>query len=125
MSIVSEMENRVWSREELMPRPELRALQLQRLRDCVERVSRVPFYREALNRNGTTSEALRGLDDLRRLPLTTKEDLRRNYPFGLFAVPREQLVRLHGSSGTTGKPTIVGYTADDLDNWSTLCARFL
>ncbi len=111
--------------DEVIPRPGLRELQLRRLRDCVARAGQVPFYREALAGAKASPGDIRSLDDVRRLPFTTKEDLRRAYPFGLMAVPRAQLARLHGSSGTTGKPTIVGYTAEDLDNWSNLCARFL
>ncbi len=116
---------RLWSTDEIMPRPELRRLQLQRLRDCVARVADVPFYRAAFAANNISPDKIASLDDLQRLPFTTKEDLRHAYPFNFFAVPREQLARLHGSSGTTGKPTIVGYTAEDLDNWANLCARFL
>ncbi len=111
--------------DEVMPRARLRELQLHRLRDCVARAGQVPFYRETLAGAKATPDDIRSLDDVRRLPFTTKEDLRRAYPFGLMAVPRAKLARLHGSSGTTGKPTIVGYTAEDLDNWSNLCARFL
>jgi phenylacetate-CoA ligase len=119
------VENRIWDPAESMPREELRKLQLQRLKDCVQRVSGVPFYKEAFARLGVTAESIRGLDDLRRLPFTTKEDLRQHYPLGFLAVPREKVVRIHGSSGTTGKPTFVAYTAADVDTWANLCARFL
>lgn len=119
------IENRIWSCDEIMPRADLRALQLARLRDTVARTANVPFYRDAFRATGVTTETIKSLDDIRRLPFTTKDDLRRHYPFGLFAVPRQQLARIHCSSGTTGVPTVVGYTADDLEMWSNLCARFL
>ena len=119
------VENRMWDKAEALPRDELEALQRQRLRDCVARVQRVPFYKEAFKRNQVDPNRISSLDDLRRLPLTTKEDFRRDYPLGLLAVPREKIVRFHGSSGTTGKPTFVAYTRTDLDTWAGLCARFL
>ena len=108
-----------------MPRADLEQLQLRRLQDCLERVSRVPFYRKAFADNNVQPEKITSLDDLRRLPFTTKEDLRQNYPLGFVAVPREKIARIHGSSGTTGKPTLVAYTHSDLDTWANLCARFL
>lgn len=110
---------------ETMPREELRKLQLKRLHECVERASRVGFYREKFAKNGITADSIKSLDDLKRLPFTVKNDLRANYPFGMLAVPKSDLVRIHASSGTTGKPTLCGYTARDLDNWANLCARFL
>jgi len=118
-------ENRVWDPAETMPVSDLCALQLERLRDVVRRVAAVPFYRDAFDRDGVTPHAIRTLDDLRRLPLTTKEDLRTHYPLGFLAVPREKVARFHGSSGTTGKPTFVAYTAEDIETWANLCARFL
>lgn len=118
-------DNRMWDMAEAMSAGELRALQLERLRETVGRVSQVPFYREAFERDGITPESIRSLDDVRRLPFTTKDDLRRHYPLGFLAVPREQVARIHGSSGTTGKPTLVAYTAEDLRLWTDLCARFL
>ena len=114
-----------WTRDETRARAELRALQLARLREVVQRVASVPFYREAFCAASITPESIRSLDDLRRLPLTTKDDLRKHYPFGFFTVPREKLARIHCSSGTTGLPTVVGYTAEDLETWAGLCARFL
>jgi phenylacetate-CoA ligase len=109
---------------ETMPREDLRALQLQRLQAIVERVYHlVPFYRRRLDEAGVKPEDIRTLDDLKRLPFTTKQDIRDNYPFGLFASPMAQIVRLHASSGTTGKPTPVAYTQRDLDTWSELMAR--
>jgi phenylacetate-CoA ligase len=101
-------------------------LQLERLRSCVDRVSRsVPFYRERFGQADVTSAALRSLDDLARLPFTEKSDLRDHYPYGLFAVPMLDVVRLHASSGTTGQPTVVGYTKNDVALWSGLIVRCL
>ena len=109
---------------ETMPREDLRALQLQRLQATVERVYHlVPFYRRRLDEARVKPEDIRTLDDLQRLPFTTKQDIRDNYPFGMFATPMDQIVRIHASSGTTGKPTPVAYTQRDLDNWSELMAR--
>jgi phenylacetate-CoA ligase len=109
---------------ETMPREDLRALQLGRLQAIVERVYHlVPFYRRRLDEAGVKPEDIRTLDDLQRLPFTTKQDIRDNYPFGLFASPMAQIVRLHASSGTTGKPTPVAYTQRDLEIWGELMAR--
>ncbi len=119
------VENLIRDREETLPRADLEALQLARLRDVVARVAHVPFYRDAFALRGITPKTIRSLDDLRRLPFTTKDDLRRHHPLGFLTVPREQLARIHGSSGTTGKPTFVAYTAKDLELWANLCARFL
>lgn len=111
---------------ETMPRPDLAALQLARLQALARRVwERVPFYRQAFDRCGVRPEQIRSLDDLRRLPFTRKADLRDHYPFGLFAVPRDQVIRVHASSGTTGKPTVVGYTRGDIALWAEVCARCL
>jgi len=110
--------------EETMSRDELAALQLTRLRETLANAwANVPWQRERLDAAGLHPDALRHLDDLRRLPFTVKNDLRDHYPFGLFARPVERLARIHASSGTTGKPTVVGYTAGDLDHWATLMAR--
>jgi phenylacetate-CoA ligase len=117
--------DRIWDAAESLPRPQLEALQLQRLRACVARVAPVPFYRKALAAAGIGPASIQSLSDLRRLPLTTKADLRDHYPLGFLAVPREQVVRIHGSSGTTGKPTFVAYTAADRELWANMCARFL
>jgi phenylacetate-CoA ligase len=104
----------------------MEALQLKRLQALVDRVcSTVPFYKRKLGEMGYKPGDLRTLDDLSRLPFTTKDDLRDNYPFGLFAVPMERVVRIHASSGTTGKPTVVGYTRRDVDTWAELMARTL
>jgi phenylacetate-CoA ligase len=118
-------ENRIWDPTERLPRVQLEDLQFERLRQTVDRVAEVPFYKEAFAKAGLSTSKIRSLDDLRRLPFTTKDDLRRHYPLGFLAVPREELVRIHGSSGTTGKPTFVAYTAADRDTWANLCARFL
>ncbi len=119
------VENRIWDPAEQMPRQERKALQLARLRETVERAMRVPFYERAFEKEGITPAKIKSLDDLRRLPFTTKADMRENYPLGLCAVPRAELARIHGSSGTTGVPTFVGYTKKDLQTWAGLCARFL
>ena len=109
---------------ETMGREEMRALQLQRLQQTVRYVyERVPLYRERLDALKVRPEDIRSLDDVRRLPFTTKEDFRANYPYGLFAVPMKDIVRIHASSGTTGKPTVVGYTEQDIDMWATCVAR--
>lgn len=118
-------ENRIWSRDEVLARETLCALQLHRLRETVGRTAQVPFYRDFFAKANLSMDSIRSLDDIRRLPFTTKNDLRNHYPFGFFTVPREKVARIHGSSGTTEKPTIVGYTAADLETWANLCARFL
>ncbi len=105
-------------------RDELAALQLARLKWTLEHAyANVPHYRKKLDQAGVRPEDLKTLADLARFPFTTKADLRDNYPFGMFAVPRAQVVRIHASSGTTGKPTVVGYTAKDIDTWATVMAR--
>ena len=122
--------------QDLTPRPgdlepietasldELRALQTDRLRCSVRHAyENVPHYRASLDGAGVHPDDVKELGDLARLPFTTKADLRENYPFGMFAVPRERVARVHASSGTTGKPTVVGYTRDDLDVWATVVAR--
>src|SRR5690242_19251219 len=103
---------------------ELRALQLERLQWSVRHAyENVDHYRKAFDEAGVHPDGIESLGDLARLPFTTKATLRDNYPFGMFAVPREEVVRLHASSGTTGKPTVVGYTRDDLDMWADVVAR--
>jgi len=105
-------------------RDEITALQLQRLKATLNRVYRnVAHYRTAFDAAGVHPDDLHTLQDLAKFPFTTKQDLRANYPFGMFAVPREQVLRIHASSGTTGKPTVVGYTRSDIDNWADLVAR--
>ena len=116
-----------WNREaECMSRERLQELQLKRLRETVERVyNRVPHYRRAFQDAGIEPDDIRTLDDLKKLPFTTKQDFRDTYPFGLFAVPKNEIVRFHSSSGTTGKPTVVGYTKGDVATWAELMARSL
>jgi phenylacetate-CoA ligase len=115
----------IWNDEfETLPREAIEHLQLKRLRQTVERVNAtVPFYRESFRKAGVSPDQIKSLDDLRRLPFTLKQDMRDNYPYGLFAVPLDQIVRIHASSGTTGKPTVVGYTRRDIDSWAELMAR--
>ncbi|TVR00138.1 MAG: phenylacetate--CoA ligase [Desulfovibrionales bacterium] len=109
---------------ETAPREDLEPLQLSRLRHLVERVhANVPFYRRKFEEAGLRPEQIKTLHDLKYLPFTEKQDLRNNYPFGLFAVPKENVVRIHASSGTTGKATVVGYTHRDVRNWAGLMAR--
>ncbi|MDR3208069.1 MAG: phenylacetate--CoA ligase [Oscillospiraceae bacterium] len=117
--------NHYWQKEiETMPRRELEALQLERLKGAVARVwNSAPRQRAKLEAAGVRPEDIRTLDDLRRIPFTVKDDFRDNYPFGLFARPMKEIVRLQGSSGTTGKPTMAGYTRADLDTWANLIAR--
>ncbi len=111
---------------ETLPREALEAIQLRRLQETVERVyATVPFYRRKFDEVGVSPGDIQTLQDLRRLPFTTKQDLRDNYPYGMFAVPMDNVVRIHASSGTTGKPTVVGYTARDIQTWAELMARAL
>ncbi|MDR1320858.1 MAG: phenylacetate--CoA ligase [Gracilibacteraceae bacterium] len=117
----------IWNRDcECMPRPRLAELQLERLKHTVRRVyEKVPHYREAFDKIGFKPRHLQKLDDLSRLPFITKDDLRNFYPFGLFAVPQREIVRLHASSGTTGRPVVVGYTRGDMETWTELTARMV
>ncbi|HBC77451.1 MAG TPA: phenylacetate--CoA ligase [Bacteroidales bacterium] len=117
----------IWNRHfECMDRSELRKLQSERLIETVERVYfNVPYYRHKMQEAGLGPESIHTIDDLGRLPYTTKQDLRDNYPFGLFAVPMSEIVRIHASSGTTGKSTVVGYTRNDISTWSEVMARTL
>ncbi len=109
---------------ETLPREVLEALQLKRLQQVVSRVYHtVGFYRKSFDKAGVTPDDINSLDDLKRLPFTCKQDLRDNYPFGLFTVPMTNIVRVHASSGTTGKPTVVGYTKRDIETWAELMAR--
>jgi phenylacetate-CoA ligase len=111
---------------ETMPRADLEALQLKRLQELVAYVyANVPFYKKKLDGAGVKPDDIKTLSDIERIPVTTKEDLRDNYPFGLFARPMRDVVRIHASSGTTGKPTVVGYTKNDLDMWSDVVARLV
>ncbi|VGO13241.1 Phenylacetate-coenzyme A ligase [Pontiella desulfatans] len=119
------VENRIWDQEEALPRDQLAALQGAKLKETVERVQHVPFYKEAFAASGITPGTIQSLDDLQRLPFTTKADLREEYPVRMLAVDRSEVARYHGSSGTTGTPTMVAYTHNDLKVWANLCARFL
>ncbi len=111
---------------ETLPRPALEALQLKRLQDMVKRVyDRVPFYKKTLDKAKIKPEDIKDISDLKKLPFTNKQDLRDNYPFGMFTLPMDDIVRIHASSGTTGKPTVVGYTKKDIDTWAELMARTL
>jgi len=117
----------IWNEHiECMGREEMRELQGKRLRETVERVYyNVPFYRKKMQELGLEPGDIRGIEDLEKLPFTTKQDLRDNYPYDLFAVPMSEVVRVHASSGTTGRPTVVGYTRKDLNTWSEVVARCL
>jgi phenylacetate-CoA ligase len=109
---------------EVASRDEIQALQLERMKSSLRHAhDNVLFYRQAFKASGVHPDDLTSLDDLAKFPFTKKTDLRDNYPFGLFAVPREQVVRVHASSGTTGKPTVVGYTAQDIGTWADVMAR--
>lgn len=116
-----------WDEEiETMPREALALLQTERLKTTLAEVyRRVPFFQESFSRAGVEPNDLRSLNDLQKFPFTRKSDLRDNYPFGLFARPLNEVVRIHGSSGTRGKPTIVGYTRKDINTWAEVCARSL
>ena len=118
------MQSNIWDPVETISREDMEQLQMARLRDCVGGIKqRVPFYRDQLF--GIEPGSIQSLADLARLPFTNKQDLRDNYPFGLFAAPMSDVVRIHASSGTTGKPTVVGYTANDINIWAGLAARAL
>jgi phenylacetate-CoA ligase len=117
----------IWDpQHETLSRKDVRQLQLERLQRTVNRAyTNVAFYRSLFDRLGLAPEDFQSLDDLRHLPFTTKEDLRAAYPYDMFGVPLREIVRIHASSGTTGKQTVVGYTRNDLDNWAELVARFM
>ena len=111
---------------ETAKREDIRALQLERLKKIVAYAyERVPMYRQRFDAIGLKPEHIRTLEDIRHIPYTTKDDLRDHYPYGMFAVPMKKIIRLHASSGTTGKPVVNGYTRKDLDDWSTCIARIL
>ena len=114
----------IWSKEETLPREKIEEIQLQRLRETVFRVyEKVEPYRKKMDEAGLKPDDIKSLSDLSKLPFVTKQDMRDNYPFGLFAVDKDSLVRIHASSGTTGKPTVVGYTQNDLDTWTECVSR--
>ena len=114
----------IWSKEETLTRAEMESLQLERLKETVARVyEKVPYYRAKMEEKGVKPQDIQSLSDLAKLPFTTKQDMRDSYPFGLFAVEQDEIVRIHASSGTTGKPTVVGYTRGDLDTWTDCVSR--
>jgi len=117
----------IWNQQyETLPREEMQALQLKRLQAIVERVyTLVPYYRGKMDEAGVKPGDIQTLADIKHLPFTTKEDLRLNYPYGLFTVPLDQVVRIHASSGTTGKATVVGYTKRDIKTWAEVMSRTL
>lgn len=114
----------IWAKEETLSRAEIESIQLERLIETVNRVyGKVAPYREKMDKAGVKPQDIKTLKDLHKLPFITKQDMRDNYPFGLFAVPKDELVRIHASSGTTGKPTVVGYTRKDLEVWTECVSR--
>lgn len=114
----------IWAKEETLTRQELKELQYTRLKDTLKRIyDKVPAYREKMDLAGICCEDIKSLDDLHKLPFTVKKDMRDNYPFGLFTVPKKDLIRIHASSGTTGKPTVVGYTRKDMEMWTECVSR--
>ncbi len=116
----------IWDKNETLPEEEIKQLQLDKLQYIVDYVyKRVPFYKKKLDKAGLKPSSIKTLNDLRLVPFTIKDDFRANYPFGLFAVPLKQVVRIHSSSGTTGKPIVVGYTQRDVEVWKNLVARFI
>lgn len=120
------IEHKIWDPlHESLERPDIEHLQLERLKATLRRVTQVPCYRDKLAKAGVGHEDIHTLQDIAKLPFTTKDDLRLNYPYGMFAIPMKDVVRVHSSSGTTGKPTVVGYSRKDLNDWSGLVARFM
>ena len=114
----------IWSKNETLSREEIEAIQLERLQETVHRVyEKVAPYRKKMDDMGVKPDDIKSLKDLSKLPFVTKQDLRDNYPYGLFAVPKEELLRIHASSGTTGKPTVVGYTKGDMEVWTECVSR--
>ncbi len=120
-------DHRIWNPDaENMPREDLEQLQLERLQSTLNRVYKnVKFYRSRFDELGIEPADIRSREDLEKIPFTTKDDLRDNYPYGMFALPLREVVRIHSSTGTTGKPTVVGYSANDLDSWSEVVARIM
>ncbi|MBO7635862.1 MAG: phenylacetate--CoA ligase, partial [Paludibacteraceae bacterium] len=118
------MTEKYWEEEiETMSRPDLEKLQLERLKNTVKQAMNSPFYKKLFAEKGLSPDSINSLDDIKKFPFTTKEDLRSNYPFGFAAVPMEKVVRLHSSSGTTGNPTVVLHSQKDLDTWANQVAR--
>ena len=120
------MNDKYWEEEiETMPREELHKLQLRRLRKTIGIAANSPYYKQVFQKHGITADSIRSIEDIRKIPFTTKQDLRDTYPFGLASVPLEKTVRLHSSSGTTGNPTVILHTQKDLDEWANAVARCL
>src|SRR5574344_354835 len=117
----------MWDEEkETIQRDDLEELQLKKLQDTVHQAyERVPYYHKKFNEIGLYPEDIETLEDITKIPFTTKDDLRESYPFGMFAVPKKEIIEIHSSSGTTGKPVVSGYTRKDLDTWATIMARGL
>ena len=116
----------IWSTKETLDREEIRLIQTKKLKQTVQYAyQNVPFYQEKFKEAGIVPEDIQTLDDLSKIPFTTKDDFRNHYPFGLFAVPKEKIVRYHASSGTTGNPTVVGYTKHDMKVWKECIARIV
>ncbi|MCT4542456.1 MAG: phenylacetate--CoA ligase [Vallitalea sp.] len=116
----------IWSKEETLERKNIEEIQLSRLKNTVNRIyDKVPYYKAKMDKISIKPDDITSLEDLKKLPFTVKDDLRANYPFGLFTVPKKEIVRVHASSGTTGKPTVVGYTKKDINTWSELIARIV
>lgn len=114
----------IWAKEETLTRQEIKELQFSRLKATLNRIyDKVPAYRKKMEQAGVTCDDIESLDDLCKLPFTVKQDMRDNYPYGLFTVPKRELVRIHASSGTTGKPTVVGYTKKDMAMWTECVSR--
>lgn len=113
-----------WQKDiETMNREDLEKLQLERLKKTIEAAGNSPFYNKVFKENGITADSIQSLDDLQKIPFTTKDDLRNNYPYGMAAIPIKDCVRIHSSSGTTGNPTVVLHSAKDLDQWANQVAR--
>jgi len=116
----------VWSKIETLNRKDLEKIQISRLKQTLKKAyEKIPFYRRLLKGNNVDIDFIRSLDDLRKIPFTSKDDLRNNYPYGLLAVSLDEIVEIHSSSGTTGKPTVIAYTQRDVENWSEIMARSL
>ncbi len=121
----SSINKTTYNKQEYLSRDELTSLQLHRLQEQISRVANTPFYKKKLPNKNNTYPEINTLDDIKKLPFTSKEDLRAHYPLGFLAIPKSDVARFHGSSGTTGKPTFVAYSQKDLNTWANLCARFL
>ncbi|MEM4702528.1 MAG: phenylacetate--CoA ligase, partial [Archaeoglobaceae archaeon] len=115
-----------WDREECLPKEELEELQFKRLKQTIKRAyENVFFFKKRMKAANVTPDDIKSFDDVEKIPFTTKEHFAENYPFGLFAVPKSEIVRIHTSSGTSGKPKVVGYTAKDIETWANMVARCL